>query len=521
MGMDSETDKISGPLVDGDANSSEFTQANLIGLFLTISLCLLTQPWGSLLYRPLDKDYPAIARILFFIWRVYPIACVAETVIILVCYIDTALEIRRRCLDAQRRVTVSEILNSLHISAVALLLIRANDDRGGPVEEVLEENLSRIQSIPGVIEESESGGGFDTTTIAAQSSAAVSAESTQTTGLLRRRTTNLEAAIPLIGGNSRLQGTTDAPSHTSALKAALNTPVLRRKEKWLDVMEAFSALTVTLKLFMISFPWPFRTAASFMVSGWLAVQSLLCLFHHVDDQDDDDDDDTSVIRAVITRAKRHRAVISHPLSILAIHLVTLPLLLYISYGIGFSFGYPPQESDLWVSRVDRPKPHQFAGMKLDGSIAEDMSMAKYVIYLPLTLPILCLAVPLFYAPLLTLPVMSMVALLKVDFYKAGMIAMLCTFAGEMILLASILDTGQLSIIILYAMSGALSISAGVVLYLAAALPFRFLRSKGIDDTGRATGICCSIIAWLYIFVFAIEQYDGTGSYKPERLEYLG
>ncbi|KAM7204740.1 hypothetical protein V8F20_003524 [Naviculisporaceae sp. PSN 640] len=504
---------------NSDASNSEFTQANLIGLFLTLSLCLLTQPWGSLLYRPLDKDWAKFARILFFIWRLHPIACAAETVIILVCYVYTALETRRYCLDAQRRFTFSDVLDGLHITSIALLLLRANDDRDGPVEEVLEDKLSSAPFSTGVTEDTQVEGGLDAMTVAAQGSAVTSAEPTRGTGLLRRGTTQLESAMPLEGATSPSPGTTDARNYTSALKTALNTAVLGHKEKWLDIMATFSAFTVTVKLFSTSFPWPFRTAALFLLSGWYAVQSLLWLFHRVDNLDDDA---KSVVEPVIVRAKRLRAVIMHPLSILVIHLATLPLLLYISYAIGFSFEWPSEKSEFWAAVDDRPEPRQYAGVKLDGRMSDDLSMAKFVIYMPLTLPIISISIFLFIVPLLVMPIMLVVALVKIhrDFQGFAFILIFSTVIAEMFILASF-PTQQYALLALYSRCGALSISAGLVLYMVAALPFRFLRSKRIGDTGRATGLCCSIIAWAYIFVFAVEYYDGTGSHKPGWLEYLG
>jgi hypothetical protein len=59
---------------------NQVSQANVFGMFLTLSLCLLAQPYGSFLYsRPLSR----ISTFAFFIWRLNPLACAAESVAIL------------------------------------------------------------------------------------------------------------------------------------------------------------------------------------------------------------------------------------------------------------------------------------------------------------------------------------------------------------------------------------------------------------------------------------------------------
>jgi hypothetical protein len=117
-------------------NSSPFTQANLVGLFLTLSLCLLTQPWGSLLYRPLGRSRPWIVQFCFFLWRLNPIACVAEAVVIAICLMDTIHSVWRR-----ERYNLSSHAYKLHITAATLLLFRTSEHHGLALKDVLSRPL--------------------------------------------------------------------------------------------------------------------------------------------------------------------------------------------------------------------------------------------------------------------------------------------------------------------------------------------------------------------------------------------
>lgn len=58
------------------SHGSTVSRAEVFGIFLTLSLCLLSQPTGSLVYRP-HSILP---------WRLNPLASLAEAVLILTCF---------------------------------------------------------------------------------------------------------------------------------------------------------------------------------------------------------------------------------------------------------------------------------------------------------------------------------------------------------------------------------------------------------------------------------------------------
>jgi hypothetical protein len=62
-----------------------FSRANVLGLYLTLSFCLLVQPYGSLLY---PKPKTILGRIVFFFWRLNPISAILEVVLLAVALVD-------------------------------------------------------------------------------------------------------------------------------------------------------------------------------------------------------------------------------------------------------------------------------------------------------------------------------------------------------------------------------------------------------------------------------------------------
>lgn len=111
-----------------DTESSQFTRANLAGLFFTLGFCLLTQPWDSLLYRPPTDSRSWTARLPFFIGRLNPIAGAAEAAIIITCLFDTAVDLLQRYRQGTSggRLLFSDRADEFHVTAAALLLLRAN-----------------------------------------------------------------------------------------------------------------------------------------------------------------------------------------------------------------------------------------------------------------------------------------------------------------------------------------------------------------------------------------------------------
>lgn len=66
-------------------SNKTFSRANVFGLFLTISFCLLVQPYGSLLF---PRPRHTVCRVVFFFWRLNPLACLLDSALLLIAFTD-------------------------------------------------------------------------------------------------------------------------------------------------------------------------------------------------------------------------------------------------------------------------------------------------------------------------------------------------------------------------------------------------------------------------------------------------
>jgi hypothetical protein len=479
--------------------SSPFTQANLVGLFLTLSLCLLTQPWGSLLYRPLSRSWPLITQFCFFLWRLNPIACVAEAVVIAICLVDTIHSVWRR-----DRFSLSSHAHELHITAATLLIFRTSEHDGLDLQRV----LSRPLDI--------TGNG--------------SARTLSRLDLLLS-----EAGLPGFGsggassaGNGRpTDGATSSPTTTEAqagssseaqqqaepaveLSSSLGPAVMARKERWVDLMASVSILIVMVKLAASSLPWSISVVAAwFMVTGWVAVQALLYLVH-LRELDD------SAARAITLREGRVRQLMGHSVTACLVHLAVLPPLVYLGYVAGFAMSLcaPPEGSCYPLSTL--------ASIPFHGVLSDDCRNTSWItdlLYTPLVL------FPLLFLVAAHLPLCAPVAIALIFgfwlregrgacsgvFFSLSLAIPL--WAGEIYFFAFTGDTGVNWYIFLVHLNS--------MALLVAMFYFSFRTSwKGSASEG-SFAICFSTIAWAPVILGVIRRYDEGGTFKPEWLEYLG
>ena len=59
---------------------SQVSRGSVFGIFLALWSCVLAQPYGSLLYTWAHADRSS--NLLFFFWRLNPLACAAEAIAI-------------------------------------------------------------------------------------------------------------------------------------------------------------------------------------------------------------------------------------------------------------------------------------------------------------------------------------------------------------------------------------------------------------------------------------------------------
>ena len=128
-----------------DGGSDEhFTRTNVIGMFLTLQLCQLTQPYGSLLFHSVSG----------FFWRCNPIAALVEAVTILWYLVAAVLRSWRKDRAA--------VLKELQENASALLLLRGaigKADSGGLMQKLMAGSFldkGAQQALGGEVSEQES-----------------------------------------------------------------------------------------------------------------------------------------------------------------------------------------------------------------------------------------------------------------------------------------------------------------------------------------------------------------------------
>lgn len=342
-----------------DTSSQEFSRANLFGMFLTLQLCQLTQPYGSLLFRGSSG----------FLWRVNPIASFVEALIIGYYLLKTIWQAWR---DGHgfRRTPWAKILRS---TASALLLLRgaAEDEDGGLMMKLMAASFS--DGSQHVEAGAENEGATPSRTSGGQGAAEAQLEpvrmpdasesneigptttesdhqdprtATAQQGVLRRRTSQLESAPPR--RTDTITGPDPSSERSRLLRDAFGPNALAHHEMRIDIVTAMSVLFIFVKLLVVRTLWVFLTAAHFIVCGWLLVQSLLLIFHY---RELSDLDMASSIRAARSLDRALKESSSWLWSIyVALH---APFLGYMCYVLVFQLELPhwvnaAVENILWI-----------------------------------------------------------------------------------------------------------------------------------------------------------------------------
>ncbi|KAL6406074.1 hypothetical protein AUP68_10635 [Ilyonectria robusta] len=209
--------------------SKEFSQASVAGLFLTLALCLLSQPLGSLIHR--QSRFSSRWNILVLgLWRLNPLACVIEALVIVSIMGMTAWKLMRENHHQYERIADRRQWRpTFQKMAVALLLLRAQK-RAQDGEEIIAKILM--------------------------------------TGYLKDHSDALEYYLD--------HNPEARPAHP---REVLGSNALAQSEIFVHLAALASVALAIIKIFAISLPWKVAIPASFMISGWLSVQALLLLLH--------------------------------------------------------------------------------------------------------------------------------------------------------------------------------------------------------------------------------------------------
>jgi hypothetical protein len=291
-------------LVQPASASQQFSRASVFGIFLTLQICQLTQPYGSLLYRETGG----------WLWRCNPIASFIEFCIIAKVYFGLlkdfieALKQERR-LHTLRKNVVPQFrifYQRMSLAAGALLLLRGvggdKDDhdliehlRTGEFTDKKDRDRNSASSShstklirsayaenpsertgadrahSGVIDEPLP---IDQRPISTSSSPI----SPQQQGLKRSGTSQLEEGLTCSAPNVPLLEKKSG-KEIELLRYAFGPSALSHREKRIDLVTTFAVIVTLVKVVAIRQTGWFKTFAIFTILGWFAVQSAVLLFH--------------------------------------------------------------------------------------------------------------------------------------------------------------------------------------------------------------------------------------------------
>ncbi|KAK0625833.1 hypothetical protein B0T14DRAFT_508643 [Immersiella caudata] len=325
------------PPDDADSNGNTFSRANLVGLFLTLSFCLLTQPPGSLLY---PRPRTVLDSITSFFWRLNPLAIAIETLLVLVAFVDAFGRWLWNGI-AGRSGESQGLLTRLHITARALHLLRghwiakleeiepsgwgvsnAQDQRssptigGSPFPPIVLSGDGRQPPYSGESSPASSLDIADRTRVSAAPELSLSPPMTAS---------DLERAMP--------PGFSRRDRSTSPKRKA----VLSRSEFIANIVSTTAMTIVIAKLVSIQVPLHFHVISWLMAASWIAVQVVLLLSY--------DGNHTDATRnaeeRTIDRAFQLRALICHETSWITLFILLIPLLEHLFYLLHFSRSRTP------------------------------------------------------------------------------------------------------------------------------------------------------------------------------------
>jgi len=105
---------------------NQVSRASVFGVFLTLTLCLLAQPYGSFLYSQPESQTGSLA---FSLWRLNPLACTAESVAIL--YVFLRSWFHNPTVTKELEEPRLQVRKDVRLKAAALLLLRADKRSNG------------------------------------------------------------------------------------------------------------------------------------------------------------------------------------------------------------------------------------------------------------------------------------------------------------------------------------------------------------------------------------------------------
>ena len=107
-----------------ESNNNVFTRANVFGMFLTLTICILVQPVGSLIF---GQPQNVIGRVAFFFWRLHPLACVSEALLIASVVIAEVGIYLNAYINGRYMEDYTDIWQYLRVTLIALQSLREQE----------------------------------------------------------------------------------------------------------------------------------------------------------------------------------------------------------------------------------------------------------------------------------------------------------------------------------------------------------------------------------------------------------
>jgi len=258
------------------ATQSKFTAANVFGIFLTLILCLLSQPLGSLLYCA-GRPGP-LRSLVLALWRLNPLGCVCEALIICIAFGRT---IWTTCQN--RQASFSEWRTRFRRTAAALLVLRAQTwTKDGFL---VVPRLFWVAGVEGYPPDPTMGYRQLFTLLESELQATTQYTSTRTPALPGRpglwpetARARMEKSFNLSRGTDMLPPPDNLSDGFPDLGQLLGSHA-SRSEVFIQAVASVGVLAVVVKIAASKLTWSVKLPAYFMLAGWCAVQTLLLLLY--------------------------------------------------------------------------------------------------------------------------------------------------------------------------------------------------------------------------------------------------
>lgn len=227
-------------------NTNLFSTPSVFGLFLTIGICILVQPYGSLLYvQPQSMQ----GRLVFFFWRLNPVSGLLEIVLFAVAFIEG---IWQRHMNLPWSTDPDSFCVQLRTTALAIQLLRSH----GTVPDNFVLFATSQQHEDRVDVEETPPRHIDNSSVTGSQTSEREAASSET------------GTLPFAETDSTVRARLDIFSHGRT-----------RAQTIINIISTAGMIVALIKLIAIKMPLQIRLPAAMLITEWTSVQALYLVSH--------------------------------------------------------------------------------------------------------------------------------------------------------------------------------------------------------------------------------------------------